>query len=467
MEESINLIEEVINIDDRLDLNNIKKINNYIGEILANTDNLILDKFENKFEHIDRTNNSHRYSDTYDIIDEDNDFFSFRRMYDIFGDQDNIQYRESYKKRKDAIYENDLLDAQIREMFESIYNNFIESNTEESKRRSKKTIEEIYNLENVDENKSFDDYYKLNFESDDNKKIISKIVNNNLKKLYKCNNDLLFKIHNNLISKDDIYKERGWFVKDDLLNNTMKKHNLLGTCVYCKENFVFDDIVYFKTLPKQKCKINNIQTNNLFCVCTKCYNTKKNMVIMNAPNSINEIKLILYSKYESIYKLNHKLIYQKMNTKNELEMKNVIEQHDNLVNKLNYYRYMNKNLEEEVRFEKNKHEVLKNLVDKNKELISNYFYFIYSVEQNNMLNVKNIKRYIEEIIDSKLKPTVDRVECKICLDKDVSLILPCGHNICKECYQKLKPSIEFENAFNCPHCRALVHEDSVKPLFIC
>ena len=31
-----------------------------------------------------------------------------------------------------------------------------------------------------------------------------------------------------------------------------------------------------------------------------------------------------------------------MNTKNELEMKNVIEQHDNLVNKLNYYRYMNK-----------------------------------------------------------------------------------------------------------------------------
>ena len=74
MEESINLIEEVINIDDRLDLNNIKKINNYIGEILANTDNLILDKFENKFEHIDRTNNSHRYSDTYDIIDEDNDF---------------------------------------------------------------------------------------------------------------------------------------------------------------------------------------------------------------------------------------------------------------------------------------------------------------------------------------------------------------------------------------------------------
>ena len=40
-----------------------------------------------------------------------------------------------------------------------------------------------------------------------------------------------------------------------------------------------------------------------------------------------------------------------------------------------------------------------------------------------MLNVKNIKRNIEEIIDSKLKPTVDRVECKICLDKDVSLIL--------------------------------------------
>ena len=84
-----------------------------------------------------------------------------------------------------------------------------------------------------------------------------------------------------------------------------------------------------------------------------------------------------------------------------------------------------------------------------------------------MLNVKNIKRNIEEIIDSKLKPTVDRVECKICMDNDVSLILPCGHNICKDCYQKLKPSIEFENAFNCPHCRALVHEYSVKPLFIC
>ena len=453
MDTTFHFINQIVNIDNRLDLDNINKINQFIGKIISNTENLITQNFEEKFKPVEKASNSHRDSDTYSILNPNNNFFGFRRLYNIFGDEDNIEYQKKDIDRKGKIFENDIEDAKIREMFESIYNNFIESNNEEFRQRSKKPIDEIYNLDAIESEQSFDDFYKLDFESADNKKLLEKITNKVLRKLYKCSDTLAYRIYMDNISKEEIYTARGWYFKDDKLKYNMEKHNLLGTCIYCKDNFTFDEIKVFKTVPHQKCKINNIQTNNLFCVCDDCYESKSNIQILNPPNSINEIKLILYSKYGNIYELNHNLLYKKTHLQNKRKMSEIKEQHDTLVNKLNYYRHMNLNLEAEVEFEKKKHDILKGLVDKNKELISNYFYFVHSVEHNNLSNIKTVRNNIEEIINSKIKPSIDRVECKICLDKDVSLILPCGHSICKDCYKRLKPSTIMEDAFNCPHCR--------------
>lgn len=466
MDTTFHFINQIINIDNRLDVENINKINKYIGEIINNSDNLITENFEQKFNPVDKASNSHSDSDTYSILNPNSNFFGFRRLYNIFGDEDSIEYKKNDIDRKGKIFENDIEDFKIREMFESIYTNFIESNNEEFRKRSQKPIDEIYNFNAIDSEQSFDDFYKLDFDSTENIKLLEKITNKNLKKLYKCSDSLAYRIYMDIISKDEVYLARGWHIKDELLRVNMEKHNLLGTCMYCKDNFTFEDISYFKAIPRQKCKINNIQTNNLFCVCNKCYESKSKILIMNPPNSINEIKMILYSKYGNIYELNHKHLYEKTHNQNKIKLTDIKEEHDTLVNKLNYYRHMNQNLEAEVEFEKKKHDILKSLVDKNKELISNYFYFVHSVEHNNLSNIKVVRNNIEEIINSKIKPSIDRVECKICLDKDVSLIMPCGHSICKDCYKRLKPSLIMEDAFNCPHCRALVTDDSVKPLFI-
>jgi hypothetical protein len=467
MDNTFHFINQIVNIDNRLDLDNINKINKYIGEIVSNSENLITDNFdEQKFKPVDKVSFSHRDSDTYSILNSNNNFFGFRRLYNIFGDDDNIEYINNDIDRKGKIFENDIEDAKIREMFESIYTNFIESNTEEFRQRSKKPIDEIYNFDAINSEKSFDDFYKLDFESSENKRILEKIINKNLKKLYKCSDSIAYRIYMDTITKDEIYTARGWYIKDELLRHNMEQHNLLGTCIFCKDNFTFEEISYFKTIPHQKCKINNIQTNNLFCVCSKCYISKEKMYIMNAPNSINEIKVILYSKYGNMYELNHKHLYEKTYTQNKIKLKEIKKKHDTLVNKLNYYRHMNRNLEAEVEFEKKKHDILKNLVDKNKELISNYFYFVHSVEHNNLSNIKTIRNNIEEIINSKIKPNIDRIECKICMDNEVSLMMPCGHNICKDCYKKLKPSTIIDDAFSCPHCRTLITDDSVKPFFI-
>lgn len=463
--DNFNLINEVVHIEDRLDIENINKINNFIKGIINNSENIIKDNFEEKFKQVEKVSNSHTDSDSYELIDDNDNFFNIRRLYDIFGNTEPINI-ESSQTRQDTISEFDIEDNRIRDMFESIYKNFIENNTEESKIRSKKSIEDIYNLDDLDEDKSFDDFYKLDFESRDNKKILRKITSKILNVLYTCDTKLKLQIAYKTVHKDDVYTARGWYHKDELLNEKMKKHNLLGTCALCVNNYVFEDIVYFKILPRQKCKINNIQTNNLFCVCKKCYDEKHLSQIINAPKSINEIKLILYCKYGNIYEFNHKLVYEKNIIWNNIDLKNIKEEHDKLVNKLNYYRYMNKNLEEEVAFEKAKHEIVKRMVDKNKELVSNYYYFIHSIEHNNLSNIKTVKKHIEEILDSKIKPSVESIECKICWDKEVSLMLPCGHNICKDCFKKLKPSSEFSDSFNCPHCRALITDKSVRPFFI-
>ena len=126
-------------------------------------------------------------------------------------------------------------------------------------------------LDAIESDQSFDDFYKLDFESTENRKLLEKITNKNLKKLYKCSDSLAYRIYMDNITKEEIYMARGWYFKDDKLKVNMEKHNLLGTCIYCKDNFTYEEIKVFKTIPYQKCKINNIQTNNLFCVCNKCY----------------------------------------------------------------------------------------------------------------------------------------------------------------------------------------------------
>ena len=87
MDTTFHFINQIVNIDNRLDLDNINKINQYIGQIISNKENLITQNFEEKFKPVDKASNSHRDSDTYSVLNPDNNFFGFRRLYNIFGDE--------------------------------------------------------------------------------------------------------------------------------------------------------------------------------------------------------------------------------------------------------------------------------------------------------------------------------------------------------------------------------------------
>ena len=462
---------KVIHIDKRINSENIKKINDFIKEILSNEDNQIEDQFEHKFENTNdnlyNIDNNHNNSNIYETLNNNTPSY-------LFHDKDR-EYVKCTETREDLIREYEIDDQQIREMFESIYNKFIDFNNNENNiERSNKSLKDILDTNdeifdkkiNDMENKIFDDYYKIDFNSNENKEILYKIVRHKLRKMYKCSNDVRKLIINNNISKDEIYSLRGWFYKDNVLKKKMNKHNSLGTCIYCIDNFTFDEITYFYMIPYKNSKINNIQTNNLYCVCNKCYNSIGIKSVVNPPKTINDMKLIIYSKYGNIYEYNHNLIYAKTYLNHSFELSKLKKEYDSLVHKLSYYKYINQNIEEEIKFEKYKHNFLKQLVDKNRELITNYFYFVHSVEQNNFINIQNVRSNINDIIESKIRPARDKIECKICWDKEVSLILPCGHTICKDCYDQIKPNSSWLTTINCPHCRSIIHQDSVKPFFI-
>ena len=466
---------EVVHIDKRINSENIEKINNFIKNILSNKDNLVEDTFENKFEHIidnlSNIDNTHINSNIYDNLELNG---STRPR--LFYDKD-FEYVKSEESREDIIKEYEVDDNKIRSMFDSIYNSFIEFNNDTNNiNRSNNSLKKIYDLSDKsyaeiygnhnDNEKMFDDFYKIDFNSNENRELLGKIVKHKLKKMFKCSNEIQNLIKNNKISKNELYSLRGWYYKDNVLKLKMQKHNSLGTCVYCIDNFTYDDILYFYMIPYKQSKINNIQTNNLFCVCNKCYESIGLKNIVNPPKCINDMKLILYSKYGNIYEYNHNLIYAKTYLKYSFELSRLKNEYDSLVNKLSYYKHLNENIEEEVKFEKYKHDFLKQLVDKNRELITNYFYFVHSVEQNNFINLQNVRNNINDIIESKIKPAKEKIECKICWDKEVSLILPCGHTICKECYDRIKPESSWITNISCPHCRTIIHSNSVKPFFI-
>ena len=202
----------------------------------------------------------------------------------------------------------------------------------------------------------------------------------------------------------------------------MSKHNLLATCVYCIKNFKYDDIRLFKNLPYKKCKINNIQTNNLFCVCKDCSTNCAINNIIIPPNNIDDIKKIIFSKYDDIIDYNHTLLYQKEIKSNKNKLDELKLEYEKIIKVKNYFENNNKLIKNSIDFEKTKHKYLTKIKKNNVNMLSeltnqsiNNFQKLYTSQ---IKNVEKICDKMENICDIDKNKTV---ECKICMTNNVEM----------------------------------------------
>lgn len=278
-------------------------------------------------------------------------------------------------------------------------------------------------------------------------------------------------------NKTYLYVAQGWYTKDTKLSVDMNKHNLLATCVYCVKNFKYDDIRLFKNLPYKKCKINNIQTNNLFCVCQDCYTNCTTNNIIVPPNNIDDIKKIIFSKYENIIDYNHTLLYQKEIKSNKNKLDELKLEYEKIIKVRNYFENNNKLIKNSIDFEKTKHKYLTKIKKNNVNMLSeltnqsiNNFQKLYTSQ---IKNVEKICDKMENICDIDKNKTV---ECKICMTNNVEMALTCGHTCCLSCIEQLRNTNynsdfdlwinEDKHMSKCPICRADVDLNNILPIYL-
>jgi len=280
----------------------------------------------------------------------------------------------------------------------------------------------------------------------------------------------------NTTNKLYLFIAQGWFLKDTKLKQTMEKHSSLATCVYCVNNINNNNVRVFKNLPYKKCKINNIQTNNLFCVCQECYSCVELNNIVTPPSHLEDIKKIVFSKYGDILEYNHYLLYQKHNISSKQKLDTLKIEYDKLVKVNNYFQNTNKLLKNSIDFEKTKHKYLTKIRKNNmaavtklsKDSITN-FQKLYSTQ---IKNVENLCDQLESVCDTEKEKTV---ECKICMSKNIELAMPCGHTCCFVCIEKIRTTnydADFDIWDNedvsmkkCPICRANIDLNNVLPIY--
>ena len=331
--------------------------------------------------------------------------------------------------------------------------------------------EEQHNIENRVNRLELENYYTLDFDNEVNKKIIENHIKYKFKNLFKTNTDLNKKIRDNTISKNEVYILRGWLVPDINLKTEMTKYNSLATCVYCMENFNYELIEYFKKIPYQKCKVNNLHTNNLFCCCQKCFNLQGINNIYNPPKTFEDIKFLIISHYGDIHSYNHTVVYRKEIMKQKKHLDKLKQEYEQNVSAMNYYTAFNEEVLQKIEFEKEKHDHVVKLINYNKELTKNYYNYVNSAEKLVLKNSLELKDNLDDIINTKLSTTSDRVECKICMTNNVELALPCGHLICEDCLNNIKFKgsryrMFSSNTIHCPHCRQVFNYMNTKRIFL-
>ena len=259
-------------------------------------------------------------------------------------------------------------------------------------------------------------------------------------------------INGECLIKNLIFKTKGWYNKNKYI---IKYLNNASRCILCYEITGYNDIEYSKIIDHSNIiGYFNDNKNNfplVSTICTGCYNThykimtndmlKKNIKL--APNNLGDIILdyLINNKINLLFEIIIHFSNSNINTKikeyeesinymdfNITEKKNIL---NNLVNE-------NQTLSDNINLELEKFKLLNENKSKNellcqsiKSQLTQFTIDLFKTSKNEMDTI--INKYSD--IQNSTKYSIP--ECKVCMNKEVKLVIPCGHTLCLECYDYL------------------------------
>jgi hypothetical protein len=464
------LNSEYINNEESNEENTVENtIQNTMDNSVENSELIALqEQIENMYQYI---NDTIMNDNTEDTISNNDNISNNVNNYQIYNPSDTPS--DTPADTPSDIQTDNYTHIELNEHNSNIqppnYLNNIEQNNVEQNNVEQNNVEQ----NNVEQNSIIGDKYSDMIVEEFNNMLIKNNEDNEIDET----NIMINIFDSNIANKIYLFIAQGWYMKDEKLKKNMYKHDLLGTCVYCIKNFKYEDIRLFKNLPYKKCKINNIQTNNLFCVCQKCYSTVATNNIVVPPNNIDDIKKIIFSKFNDIVEYNHCLLYHKEIKSGKTKLDDLKQEYNKLIKAKNYFQNTNKLLKNSIDFEKTKHKYLSKIKKNNiamlNKLTTQSITNFQKMYTSQIKNVEKLCGHMESICDIDKDK---KVECKICMTNNIEMALPCGHTCCLSCIEQIRNTnydIDFDiwtnedaNMKKCPICRTTVDLNNVLPIYL-
>ena len=292
------------------------------------------------------------------------------------------------------------------------------------------------------------------------------LINEKIKKLNK--NIIIIKKNNDLnqYSYNDILKTDFLIINCNIFNKKYIENNLLHYKTYFSKKTVINKLIYLlknKNILQTKTKFlhlfywNKIYFFDINYILNKLsLNTFKLIYLLDAKinycfmNKINNKILstcLLLNSYEK-YKITKTINYWKKILCYSYSLKKKI------INKYLFFNFedeKNLNIIRDVKyfkFNNNQKQIEKIVKVNNPNLINEYCSVINLKNLNNLIkDGEYIKKFLKDLDNTDLHLEED---CSICLNKiKKNIIFYCGHNICLDCFYKLK----IKNINCCPVCR--------------
>ena len=286
----------------------------------------------------------------------------------------------------------------------------------------------------------------------------------------------------NKFKTDLVFKSHGWYHKNQHILKYLDPKNSFARCIQCYDLTHYDDINYSRIIHLNTNMNTNITTNTRYtdldnsgsglviCICSNC--SKKimdgtdksiNINIKMAPKTYGDIlaDYISNGRYDLIYLDIDKSSQKDLNQLDERIhlLKFNINEKKVIINKL---QHENEVLGRNIDVEIEKFNTLNEHKNKNKELFEKIKSSLLQLNidlfrENRKIIDEQINKYNE--LNNMSKYTIP--ECKICMQREIKMVIQCGHALCHECYWRLdkidQPDsdtiLDGGNMITCPICR--------------
>lgn len=288
----------------------------------------------------------------------------------------------------------------------------------------------------------------------------------------------------NKFKRDLAFKAHGWYHKNPHILKYLGSKSS-ARCIQCYNMTHYDDISYSRIISMNNTNTTNTtnttnEYNNssvIVCICSNCAmnsvgngNDGKMNKIKMAPKTYGDIlaDYILHGRYDLICLDIDKSSQKDINKLDEQIhlLKFNINEKKVIINKL---QHENEILARNIDMEIDKFNKLTEHKNKNKELIEKMKQSLLQLNidlfrENRKLIDEQINKYNE--LQNMTKYSIP--ECKICMQREIKMVIQCGHALCHECYRQLDKINQSEsenyqndqdsilenvNMITCPICR--------------